>query len=206
MDPRRSESFLMRWFNHFGEFFALSLLWLLCCVPVLTIVPASVALYDTVAHCLHGKDDHPYRRFFRTLKSELLPGLGLSVLWGVAFALLIGGYQITTMAGSGTLAAAYSMLYAGTLLIPIAMFLWVIPIQSRFRYRFLELHRTALSYTVIHLPTTAGLLITAILTAVLLVAVPVLFLLLPAICATVQAWLIEKVFIQYMPEDESDDT
>lgn len=205
MDPRRSESFIMRWFSRFGDFFGLSLLWLLCCVPVLTIAPASIALYDTVAHCLHGKEDGPYRRFFRTLKAELLPGLGLSALWGVVFTLLILGYQITTTAGSGTLAATYSMLYAGTLLIPLAMFLWVIPIQSRFRYRFLDLHRTALSYTVIHLPTTAGMLLTMIVTVVLLLTVPVLFMLLPAICATVQAWLIEKVFVQYMPEDDDDD-
>lgn len=205
MNSPGSESFIMRWFSRFGEFLALSLLWLLCCLPVLTIVPACIALYDTVAHCLHGKEDGPYRRFFRTLKAELLPGMGLTLLWGIVFALLLSGYRITTMTGEGTLAAAYSMLYAGTMLIPLSMFLWVIAIQSRFRYNFLELHRTALSYTVIHLPTTAGLLVTLLGSVILTVTIPVFFILIPAICATIQSWLIEKVFVQYMPDEAEDE-
>lgn len=201
----RPDSFMMRWFGKIGEFFCLSILWMVCCMPILTIIPACIALYDSVAHCLHGTDDHPYRRFFRTLRSELLRGIGLTLLWGVIAFLLISGYRITTMAGEGTFAAVYSMLYAGTMLVPLAMLTWLIPIQSRFRYGFFQLHQVALTYTVIHLPTTAAILGILLATVVLLITVPALALLLPAICVTIQAFLIEKVFTQYMPEEDADD-
>lgn len=199
------ESFIMRWFGKVGEFFFLSILWMVCCLPLITILPACIALYDTVAHCLHGKDDHPYRRFFRTLRGEMLRGIGLTLLWGVIGFLLISGYRITTITGEGTFAAAYSMLYAGTMLVPLAIVTWLIPIQSRFSYGFFELHQVALTYTVIHLPTTAGILGILFATVVVLSFVPALAVLLPTICVTLQAFLIEKVFTQYMPEEAADD-
>lgn len=199
------ESFFMRWFGKLGEFFVLSILWMVCCLPLITILPACIALYDSVAHCLHGNDDHPYRRFFTTLRSEMLRGIGLTLLWAALAFLLISGYRITTLSGEGTFAAVYSMLYAGTMLIPLAMLTWVIPIQSRFSYGFFELHQVALTYTVIHLPTTAAILGILLATVLILTFIPALALLLPTICVTCQAFLIEKVFTQYMPEEEVDE-
>ena len=60
------DNFFWRWFGKLADFFLLSCLWLLCCVPIVTIGASSIALYDTVAHCVRGPDDDTYRRFFRT--------------------------------------------------------------------------------------------------------------------------------------------
>lgn len=204
----QQESFIMRWFGKVGEFCILSLLWLLCCLPVLTIFPSCIALYDSIVHCLHGNEDGPYRRFFRTFKAELLRGICLDVMWLAIGFLLIYGFNITTIASKGTLSAIYPMLYAGTMLIPIAMIAWIIPIQARFYYKFTELHSTALSMLIIHLPTTAAVLGIQLVSILLVLVLPPMLVLIPAICVTVQSWLFEKVFKKYIEEEAppQDDT
>lgn len=194
--------FFMRWFAEVGNFFCLSLLWILCCLPIITIVPSCVCLYDSVVHCVHGGEEHACRRFFRTMKTELLRGILLSLLWAAIGVALFFGYRITVLSAQGTFATIYSMVYAGTLLIPFAVLVWLIAIQAKFSYRFWELHGTAFTFTIAHLPTTAGIIALPICSAVLILAAPALLVLLPCICATLQAHLTEKVFDQYIPQDE----
>lgn len=194
--------FVMRWFGRIGDFFCLSMVWLVCSLPLITFIPACVALYDSVAHCVRGNEDHPCKRFFRTLRAEILRGMLLSLLWAVLAAVLLFGYQIVNVSGEGTAAAVYATLYGGTLLIPLAVLTWLIPIQSRFAYKFFELHKVAFTFTVAHLPTTAAIVGILIVSVAVLAFMPVLAVLLPAITVTLQCGLIEKVFRQYMPEEE----
>lgn len=196
------DGFMFRWFSRVGDFFCLSIVWLVCCLPLVTIVPSCVALYDSVAHCVRGDEGHPCKRFFRTFRAEILRGMLLTVLWAVFAAVLLFGYQIVNVAGEGTAAAVYATLYGGTLLIPLAVLTWLVPIQSRFEYKFFELHKVAVTFTVAHLPTTAGIVGILIVGVAVMAFMPVLAVLLPAIMATLQSALIEKVFHQYMPQEE----
>lgn len=198
-----TDSFLWRWFGKIGEFLGLSLLWLLCCIPVLTIAPAGIALYDSIAHCVRGDEPGPYRRFFKTLKQELLRGILISLLWLVLGAVFVVGYNALYQWGKeNQFAAIYSLVYAGTMLIPMGVLCWLLPIESRFAYGFWALHKTALTYTIVHLPTTAAILGFLILGVVAIAVMPVFLVLMPAIIVTLQSWLIEKVFKLYTPETE----
>lgn len=202
----QQDSFFMRWFGKIGDLCGLSLVWLLCCLPVLTIFPSCIALYDSIAHCIHGGEEGHYRRFFRTFKAELLRGICLELMWLVIGFLLIYGYNITAIAAEGTLAAVYSMLYAGTMLIPISMIAWSIPIQSRFYYKFTELQSTALSMSIAHLPTTAAILGIQLASIIIVFLIPPMLALMPGICVTLQSWLIEKIFKRYIEEEALDTT
>ena len=42
----------------------LSVLWLICSLPIVTIGPASAALYYSCAKCLRYKEPHPYGSFW----------------------------------------------------------------------------------------------------------------------------------------------
>lgn len=200
-----NDSFLWRWFGKFGDFLGLSLVWLLCCIPVVTVAPAGIALYDSVAHCVRGNEDGPYRRFFKTFKAELLRGIGISVLWAVILAVFVMGYNILYQMGKeNDFAAVYSLVYVGSMLIPLSVLLWLLPIESRFAYSFGQLHKTALTFTIAHLPTTAAILGILIGGVALILVFPAFLVLMPCIIVTLQAWLIEKVFKQYMPETDEE--
>ena len=88
------------------------------------------------------------------------------------------------------------------MLIPLGILAWLIPVESRFEYRFLELFRVSAIYAILHLPTTILMLVCLIVALVMVSFLPVLGLLLPGITVTVQCRFVEKVFSKYIPQEE----
>ena len=197
-----SEPPVIRWAGKIGTFFGLSILWILCCLPVLTIMPVCIAMYDSVVWCVHGDEPGPFRRFFATLKAELWRGICLSLMWIAVWVVFIYGFNILyVLRKENAIFSVYSTIYAGTMLIPLAMMVWVIPLQARFRYGFFELHKVAMTFVIVHLPTTAAVIGLLIVAAVLVLVVPPMLPLIPAIAVTLQSALSEKVLTQYEDED-----
>lgn len=197
------ENPMLYWFSKIGDFFVLSIMWLVLCLPVVTFIPACIALYDSVAHCIQGTEDGCIGRFFRTLKRELLRGIILSILWLGIGVLLFYGYCILYQMGQQNQAmAAYSLVYLFTILIPLGVLTWLIPVESRFEHRFFHLFKAAVVYSISHLPTTVLLIVILVLAIVMVLLLPVLAVLMPAIAVTVQAWFIERVFKKYIPQEE----
>lgn len=203
---KQRENPTLYWFSKIGDFCALSVLWLLLCLPIITVIPASVALFDSVAHCIHGTEDGTIRRFFQTLKNGLLRGILLSLVWLVISCGLLYGYSILFQMGQeNATMAAYSLVYLFTMLVPLGVLTWLIPVESRFHHSFFGLFRTAAVYSISHLPTTLLLLAIFALAILMVLLIPILALLIPAIAVTVQCWFIERVFQNYIPQKEEED-
>lgn len=192
------ENFLWRWFAHLADYFILSCLWALCSAPVITVGAASIALYDTVAHCVRGKEEDMFRRFFRTLKNELGRGILLTLLWTAAGLTLNFGYQILVqLSTQSDVMNMVRIAYFLTLVIPLGMGCWVIAIQSRFTHTFFSLHRTALGFTFLHIPQTLAIAALFIIELNLVLYIPFLVMFLPGMTVAFQSWFIEKVFAKY---------
>jgi len=202
-----SENFFLRWFGKLADVVILSLLWVACCLPVVTIGASTVALYDTVARCVHGTHESPFKYFFHVLKKELPRGILITLVWAALGFMLVFGYAFLHQWGKTNSAAAiYAIVYLGTLLIPVGIFSWLIPLEARFQYGFFGLHKAAATFTVVHLPTTGIMLGITALAAVVTMFVPALVILLPGIVVTLHSWFAEKVFKQYIDQEEKDDT
>ena len=199
----QKENPLLYWFSKIGDFFILSLLWLALCLPVVTFIPACIALYDSVAHCIHGTEEGCIGRFFRTLKRELLRGILLSILCLSVGFLLFYGYSILYQMGKQQQAwASSSLAYPFTVLLPLGILAWLIPVESRFEHTLFGVLRAAVIYSIGHLPITVLLLIILALAVALVLLLPVLAVVMPAIAVTVQSWFIERVFNKYIPQEE----
>ena len=183
------------------ELLVLSLLWLLCCLPVVTAIPASIALYDAIAHCYRHGEGGIYRRFFRTLKQELKRGILLSLMWGLLALVLYSGYNAIFSWEENNLTSAFSLVYLISMAFPFAALCWLIPLESRFSYGFWQLHRNAAIIAFAHLPAT--ILIGAIFfgAVTLVYNMPVLLPLMPAITVSLQTLFAERVLKKYMPEE-----
>lgn len=183
------------WAAKISEFFLLSLLWLLFQLLVVTSVPASIALYDCTSRCLIRGEGGIYKRFFWTLWREMGRGNLIFLSWAVLVAVLVFGYSILYVKGqSDSIYALFSLVYLLTALIPLGIYCWLIPLESRYVYKFWELHRSALNYAIAYLPATGLLLLTLAVGVALLMLAPVLVLLLPGVISTVHAAIIEKKF------------
>lgn len=202
-----SDNFFVRWFGKLADVVLLSLLWAVCCLPVVTIGASTVALYDAIALCVHGKRESPFKYFFHAFKAELLRGMLITLVWAVlGFGLYLGYAFLHQWGKTSSLAATYSLVYLGTLLIPVGIFAWLIPLEARFQYGFFGLHKAAATYSLVHLPTTAILLAIAAVAVVIALFVPIMVILLPGIVMTFQSWFVEKIFKQHIGKEEQDDT
>ena len=194
---------LWRFFGRIYDFFGLSCMWFLCSMPLITVGTASIALYDTAAHCLRDGEGNMARRFFRTFKKELIPGILITLLWTVIAMIFWFGYQILFQMGQeDPTAAMLAVVYYISLLIPVGMLAWLIAVQSRFVYKFFQLHKMALYFTFAHLPSTLAIVALALVAIEICVDFPFMVVFVPGIMVYFQSYFIEKVFKKYMPEEE----
>ena len=196
------ENWLWKFFGRLFDFFGLSCMWVLCSMPLVTVGAASIALYDTAAHCLRGSETNLARRFFGTFKKELVPGILLSILWAAIAMVFWFGYQIIyQMAQENSGFALFAVVYYVTLFIPFGMLCWVFAVQSRFVYRFFQMHKMALYFTFAHLPSTLAVVVMALIAIELCVDFPFMVIFVPGILVYFQSWFIERVFKRYMPAE-----
>lgn len=204
----RQEPFLLRWAGKAGSFCILSILWLVSCLPVVTAIPACIALYDSVVRCVLGDEDRPGLHFWRTFKRHLLRGIVLSILWlAIAFVIRLG-YRLSHVLWTGTVARIYTAVYAGSTLIPLGVLAWLIPIQAHGPCGLGRLHSLSLTMTILALPTTAAVLGILFATVLIVLALPPLIVIGPGICVTIQAHVLEKAMARNMvfTEEENNDT
>lgn len=86
---------------------ALNVLFVITCIPVVTIGPALTALYSTVFAYNDHEDINLHREYLKRFKREFLPGLLSSIIFLVLAALIIFGFAWITYAKSLVLLRAF---------------------------------------------------------------------------------------------------
>lgn len=184
----------------------LSFLWLVCSLPVVTVGPASAALYYSCAKCLRHQESGPYRSFLSSFRQNLKTGTGATVCFLVLALLLDGGYLFLVMAaGTGSRVwGTVRIMYLVLLLIPVSMASCAFPLLSRFTYTVGGLLSNSLRLTFRHLPrmAAAGVLNTAGVVLTVWFWYYGVILLTPALCALLSTFLLEPVFRKYTPAEE----
>ena len=110
-----------------------SLYWILCCIPVVTVLPACAALYHTVSKVIFGNGNGVTRDYFTAFKAALKPGVALTVLIEVIGALIAFGiYTGLQIWDAGIFGTVY--MAAGVLIgfICLTTLVYVAPTLSRF--------------------------------------------------------------------------
>lgn len=110
-----------------------SLYWVLCCLPVVTVMPACAALYHSVNKVISGNGNGVTRDFFTAFKGALKPGLALTVLIAVVGALVAFGiYTGTRIWAVGMFGTVY--MAAGILIgfVCLSTLIYAAPTLSRF--------------------------------------------------------------------------
>ena len=196
---------LWKGFGRLADYFLISMCWLICCLPLVTAGSATIAMYDTVYHCIRENEGNLFRRFFTTLKSELLRGCLLTVIFAAAAFLLNAGYQVLTQLGDGSNAmTVLGIVYFCTLFIPLGIACWAVALESRFVYPLGQLLKNSFAFTFAYLPRTAAIVVVFVLVLNLCINFPFFLMVAPAAAGHLQSVFIEKVFKQYMPEEEEE--
>lgn len=198
-----------RWMGKIPELVILSLLWYLCCIPIITIIPASCALFDAVSRNLMMDDKGCYKRFFRSFVRELKQGIPLTIFWGIiAFVAVYGIRVLRVAAATNSTFGIFSIIYSIMLILTVGYLSWLVPLQSRYNNKFIGLHVNSLRFFLGRLPGSAFMiLITAAGIAACLIAPRYTFwfaAFAPSLIAVFHTIPVEKAFQIAFPQDYED--
>lgn len=194
---------LWRWVLNIPHMIALSFLWFVTSLPIITFVPATVALYDAIVKNMKPEIKGMYRRFFQTFKAELKRGIPMSLLWaGIAGLFLVGSYLLALISDTSEIWAFCTLIYPLMHIPPLLIFVWAIGIEARFVCSFRKLHENA--FGILLLNKLKSLLILGIMVACYCACwiLPALLSMLPALIVVLASIPMEQVLLPYCEQYE----
>ena len=195
-DPRND---FWRTVSAVGDVLGLSVLWMFACLPLITIGPATAALYYAVTKYVRPMKVGAFAGFFRSFKENFKVGalatLAVSPVLYVVFWVELAGYATNSPTALGVAGHMVAILLTG-------MVAYVFPVLARFDHGLFSLLKTSVSLAVAHLPTTAVAAILVLFTAIFCMREywPLVFL--PAVTTILLSLLFERVFRKHLSEEE----
>lgn len=204
----RSEK-ILNGLSKLGDMFILNFIYVLSCIPVITIGASTTALYYTTLKMAENNESYVWRDYWKAFKSNLKQA---TVIWLIVFAgwavvaldfLIAGGLsmQLGTVVAIGVVVVAVFLGILG---------LYVFPLLARFDNTVVRTMKNAVMIAIRHLPST--ILIALIHAAPLLVAFVsieaflkgfiVIMLFAASPLAYLESKLFVKVFRRYYPKTE----
>lgn len=190
-----------------ADFFLASLLWLLSSIPVITVVPATIAMYySTVKIVRYRANESTVQNFFHSFKMNLKQGIWLSVLYILAAVVLYTFVDVAKAVGMGTLYSKVYMALTAVYTIALAgISLCLIPIVSRFEIGILSAIKLSLRFIAGNFKPLIPYIIALAGVAFFCYAVPPLILVVPAgFCYSLSNYT-EPLMNAYM-EEQADET
>lgn len=198
-----------------GILIVLSVLFLLCSLPLVTMGAAASALYYAVAKSVRRERGYPTKEFFRAFKRNLKNGTILTVIFGGLAALILYNREVLWQASAGEPgllgeimmgspdggALTLYVVYDGILIFLAMLAVYLFPVLSRFAMKLTDLVKLSFVmslrffYFTILLVAGTGILIYLQWRTLPIPAI----LLLPGGWTYLSSFLLEKAMKKYIP-------
>jgi len=203
-----AENPIFKPFGKLVDIVVLSVLWVVCSLPIVTLGPATAGLYDSAARCVRGDRGGPYARFFRTFRDNLRVGVPAGLMAAALAALLAWGYAaVYQKASVGERGVWYALYFTFAVIAVVAagMAGYLLPALSRFEFSLGGLVGNCLKLSMAHLPSTAALGVILLGGVILTLRFWLLGFFTPCLCALLASLPLERVFRPYMPQEEEEE-
>lgn len=186
-----------------ADIILLSVVWSLLCIPIITIGPATTALYYATVKAIRRDRGYLFREFFKSFKQNFKRGTIAGVILTLV-ALFLGFDLVWSWMNMS--AIENSSVLLGIFIALTVMFLcfsiYVFPILSRFEMTIKQLFKAAMFMAIKHLPSTVVMLAIIAICALGIFFIPILIFIIPAGATFIISLLMERIFKKYMPETQ----
>lgn len=194
-------------FSGIGKIFdllALSFVWLLLCLPIITIGPATTALYYTVVKVIRRERGYMMREFFKSFKMNFKVGAIFGVVVIVLNSILYVDYRFAKALIKEGKTSGQVLLIIFMLLFIILSFItiYLFPILSRFTMTNLQLIKAAFAISMKHLPSTFLMFVLIVALILGVYIFPLAIIIMPGLMMLLLSFLMERILKQYTPEPE----
>lgn len=200
--------------SRLADLFWLNLLYILCCIPVITAGAATTALYYVTLKMAKDEEGYITKSYFKSFKQNFVQA---TVIWLVILVIGVVMFMDLRIANGGNMAEILKtttvsnvvIVAVGVMLIILCMTLtYVFPLLAQFDNTVINTVKNAFLLSIRHLPYTfLMILITAIPVALIWFSPALLLLVLIMFSATayINSKFLNKIFILYMPKEEGID-
>ena len=148
--------------NKLGDIIVANLLFLVCCIPIITIGPALTALYHCMLRTVKGNNNGTTKTFFRAFKENFRQSL---IVWlgllAVGFILFLNIRFLQNTASVVSKPLFYVSLGIAGLVIILA--LYIFPVIAAFANTTVNLLKNAYVFAFLHFPSTLDIAVITIL-------------------------------------------
>ena len=196
-----SENKVWRFLGKLVDVFVVNLLFVICSLPIVTIVPSCSAMYYVTMKLVRDTENYPARSFLHFFRKNWKQGVVLSVI------LIVTG---VLFAGDIFLYRQYADLIPGSMVLTVLMIalfvvwlfiaLYLPAVFARFDNSIKNTLKNSLLMAIAHLPFTLLILLITIVLGILGVFVPILWF---GLVAFGNSCVFVKIFDRYMPKEEN---
>lgn len=206
-----TDNVVVRALNKIFDMVCLNLMWLICCIPIVTIGASTTALYTVMLKMVRNEEGYIFRGFFKAFKSNFKQS---TIIWIIV--LLLGivcwiDLQVAlVIQGVPGIVMRSIFILIGFILLSAINYLF--PLTARYENGIRATFRNTLLLTIGRLPYTllmdAVVVVSVVATlwngATLMFALPLWFLIGGSLIAWVNSYLLRRVFTVF--EDNDGDT
>ncbi|MBQ9234114.1 MAG: YesL family protein [Lachnospiraceae bacterium] len=174
-EPFDEKLIYKRILNRVVDAIALSIIFSVCCLPVITIGPALTALYYAAIKDMTDKDRHVVRNFFKSFKSNFKQSTLIFLMFLVVY--FISGFDFiygmyvwhNAQSKMGAIMIFVNIL---VLLLVTMIFIFVFPLQAKFDNPIRVQLKNAFSLALKNIPAGLLIIIVLLLSSSVIYAVP----------------------------------
>jgi uncharacterized membrane protein YesL len=182
----------------------ISIAYIFLCLPIITIGPATTALYYTIVKVIRKERGYVFREFFKSFRLNFKRASIVGVILVIVFVILgfdlIYAYGLT--APDSTKGSLLMGVFIGITFLVVAFSLYVFPILSRFDMTIKQLIKAAIFMSMRHLHFTVLMMVVNALALVIIYFFFAFIFIAPATVVLVNSFMMELVLKKYMPESE----
>lgn len=195
-----------------ADLLILNLLFLVCCIPVITIGPSLAALHYVLLKMSRNEESYLIRSFFKSFKENFRQGVIINlILLAAALILYVDFNLISSM--TGMMAKALYYIFLVLTLLFAMMYMYVYPLLAKFYNSVSTIFKNSMLMAIRHLPYTLLCLVISVLPfGIFLVpsyqaqaTLLMLFFLMGCSLVTfINDHFFVKIFDNYIPDEEEE--
>ncbi len=180
-----------------------SILWIVCSLPIFTIGASTTALYYTINKCIRNGRSYVSTEFFSSFKSNFKQSTIIWLILMVVYAIL--GFDFYVMKQFAEAGEEIGKIYICFFVFGVFVTMWgfyLFPYVARFENTVKNTFKNSLYMAISNVHWTIIMTVIAIATALVIYLFPPIAIFMPAVYNLCKNIALEHVFLKYMsPED-----
>lgn len=196
------DNVVVRALSKLGDMICLNVMWLICCIPIVTIGASTTALYTVMLKLVKNEEGYVFRGFLKAFKTNFKQS---TVIWLIILILGIVWTVDFRVAGlmPGTAGIVLSAIFLALGFILLSVMLYIFPLTARYENSIKATFKNALILTVAKLPYTLAMVVIVVAavvvslwsTVTIVFALPIWLIIGGTLIAWANSYILRKVFV-----------